>query len=143
MKKEVETVVERALKGEKRSWQQRQREEVEEEETVFQIRNSLEQGITKFMGTATPTNRQGAIQQVQEGGNPVKLVHSSLLTVCNEGVREKFCCGLDGCSAKFVKRGHLRNHMKKVHGVCTSEKLGDPPKSPPPSEEGCQCKEQS
>merc|ERR1712192_395110 len=69
-----------------------------------------------------------------EGGRPVKLVHSSLLTVCNEGVREKFCCGLDGCSAKFVKKGHLRNHIKRVHGGSTSEKLGDPLKLSPPSE---------
>jgi len=120
VKKEVEIVVEKALK-------QRLREELEveeEEETVFQIRNSLEQGITKFMGTATSTNMQGATQQGEEGDRPVKLVHSNLPTSDNEEVViKKFSCGLDGCRAKFAKRGHFKNHIKNVHGGGASKEL--------------------
>ena len=123
MKKEVEIVVEKALKGEKGGQQRSSKELDVEEEPVFQIRNSLEQGITKFMGTASLTNMQGAAQQVEEGGRPVKLVHSNLLTSDNKAVVKKFSCGLDGCSAKFVKRGHFRNHIKNVHGGGASKDL--------------------
>ena len=116
-------MVERALKGEE-GWQQRAGEDVEseemgkEEDMGFRIKNGIDHRNT--MSKETPINMQTVREQGKEGDESAKSAYSSH---SNEGDKEKYCCNLDGCSAKFVRRGNFENHTKKVHGISISDKL--------------------
>jgi len=104
VRREVEMVVERALKGEKSpGWQQGPREDVEseqignEEDMPIGSRKRVDQRNGKSMVTTTNMQRIGG--EVKEGHK------------------------LDGCSAKFARRGNFENHTKKVHGSGALDKL--------------------
>ena len=118
-------VVERALKGEKSpGWQQGPGEDVEceqmgnEEDMPMGSRKSVDQRNGKSMVTTANMQRVGG--EVKKGHKSAKSADSSR---SNEGDEEKYCCKLDGCSAKFARRGNFENHTKKVHGSGALDKL--------------------
>ena len=81
----------------------------------------------KTMSKVTSTSTQTVRAQVEECERCAKSANSSH---SNEGVKEKYCCNLEGCVAKFARRGNLENHSKKVHGfdgtvTGVSNKLGE------------------
>jgi len=115
VKREVEIVVERALKGkEGPGWQQNVESEHVDKEGNVAIRNRKHVDLNKSIGTATSTDMQRVGEQVKEGDGSAKSSHSSHI---KEGDKKKYYCKLVGCSAKFSRRGNFENHTKKVHGI--------------------------